>query len=159
MRSATSIFGKLSIERPTGRGLLILSLAAAVALGWTAPGATQVAQDRRSPQALNLPSFRQAVPGLLVRTRFVAKAGAGTQVELWDLLIGPGHRSDRVRLPGPAVLEVRGGAGAVLINQKRQDLRAGASLAIPEGASLLFANARRDLGLDLRVTIVVGGPK
>ena len=159
MRSAASIFGKLSIEKPTGRGSLILSLVAAVALGWPAPGATQVAQDRRPSTAQNLPFFRQAVPGLLVRTRFVAKAGAGRQVELWDLLIGPGHRSDAVRLPGPAVLEVRGGAGAILINQKRQELRAGASLAIPEGASVLFANARRDLGLDLRVTIVVGGPK
>lgn len=159
MRSAASIFGKLSIERPTGRGLLILSLVAAVGLGSTVPGATQVAQDRRPPQAQNLPFFRQAVPGLLVRTRFVAKAGTGPQVELWDLLIGPGRRSGRVRLPGPAVLEVRGGAGAVLINQKRQELRAGASLAVPEGASLLFANARRDLGLDLRVTIVIGGPR
>ena len=159
MRSATSIFSKLSIERPTGRDLLILWLVAVVALGSTAPGATQIAQGGRPPHVQDLSSFRQAVPGLLVRTRFVAKAGTGRQVELWDLLIGPGRRSDRVRLPGPAVLEVRGGAGAVLINQKRQDLRAGASLAIPEGASVLFANARNDLGLDLRVTIVIGGPK
>jgi hypothetical protein len=103
--------------------------------------------------------FRQAVPGLLMRARFTADVGSGERVLLWDLLVGPGQQAKRVRLPGPAVLEVRGGTGVVLIDKVRRDLRPGASLSIPEGASLLFANARRDLGLDVRVTIVTGGSK
>ena len=120
-----------------------------------------MAQRPRVPaasQSQSAPAFRQFVPGLLVRERFVTEAGPGRRVALWDLLIGPGMRGAPATLPGGAVLEVRAGTGDIVIGDKKRSLRPGASLAVPEGVSLRFVNARRDLGFALRATIVIGGP-
>lgn len=102
------------------------------------------------------PNYQQLVAGLLVRTRFVVEAGPNRRVEVWDLLIGPGMRSDATQLPGGVVIEVRGGSGQVVIGDRSQELRPGATLAIPDRTSVQFVNGRNDLGLAIRATLVIG---
>ena len=108
-------------------------------------------------QIPSTPAYQQLVPGLLARTRFVAPATAERRVELWDLLVGPGKRSAPVTLPGGAVLEVRGGSGRITIGDKHQELRTGTTLSVADGTSFQLANARNDLGLSIRATVVIGG--
>ena len=121
---------------------------AAMALAQTpAPPATAVAPP---------PGYRQLVPGLLARSRFSTDATNGRRVELWDLLVGPNGRSAATTLPGGAVLEVRGGAGRIVIADKEQELRSGATLSLPEGTPFQLVNTRADLGLSIRATIIAG---
>ncbi len=134
------------------------SLFVAVALGAAmlhsaGDGAAQATQ----PQVPSKESYKQLVPGLLARTRFVAPATADRRVELWDLLVGPGQRSAPATLPGGAVLEVRGGSGRITIADKDQELRTGATLSVADGTSFRLVNARNDLGLSIRATVVIGG--
>jgi mannose-6-phosphate isomerase-like protein (cupin superfamily) len=128
-----------------------VALGAAMALS-PGDGAAQAA--RQIPPK---PTYEQLVPGLLARTRFVAPATADRRVELWDLLVGPGQRSAAATLPGGAVLEVRGGSGRISIGEREQELRAGATLAVADGASFRLVNARNDLGLSIRATVIIAG--
>jgi hypothetical protein len=88
MRSATSIFNWISIRTRKDSLFLMLSLAAILAFGSAAQSAAQARLDGPPRPAMNLPMFRQALPGLLMRLRFVADSGSGRQVQLWDLLVG-----------------------------------------------------------------------
>ena len=121
----------------------------------TEPSAAQTRPAERPTAAP--PAYRQLVPGLLARTRFVAPTSADRRVELWDLLVGPGKRSAPATLPGGAVLEVRGGSGRITVGDKDQELRTGATLAVPDGTSFRLVNGREDLGLSIRATVIVGG--
>ena len=67
------------------------------------------------------------------------------------------ERSEAATLPGGAVLEVRGGSGRITVGDKDQELRTGAMLAVPDGASFRLLNGRDDLGLSIRATVIVGG--
>jgi hypothetical protein len=143
----------VSVARVSSRLLLVslaLSAAALLPLRATAAQVTGAAPQPR-PAA---PTYRQLVPGLLVRARIAADAPANRRVELWDLLVGPGKRSDSVTFPGGVVLEVRGGRGRIIIAGREQELRPGSTLSIPDGTSFVLVNGRDDLGLSLRATIV-----
>jgi quercetin dioxygenase-like cupin family protein len=130
-----------------------LAVALGLAVALSAGDAAAQAAQRPIPST---PTYRQLVPGLLARTRFVADATSNRRVELWDLLAGPGMRSAAATLPGSAVLEVRGGSGRIILGGKEQELRAGATLSIPDGTSFQLVNARNDLGLSIRATVIVG---
>ena len=146
--------------RTTARPPLFAALAlVAAAIAVVAPraGAQSAAApgQRQVQPAQPAPPFRQLAPGLLARTRFVADSAGSPRVELWDLLVGPGRRSGPASLPGGAVLEVRGGSGRISVGGRQaRELRPGATLAIPEGASFTIVNARTDLGLSIRATII-----
>ncbi len=99
-------------------------------------------------------AFKQLVPGLLVRTRYVAEGRPA--VEIWDLLVGPGQKSEKARLPGAAVLEVRSGRG-MLRAGKPTELRIGASLALAENEDFSLANTDPEAPLILRATIIPPG--
>jgi mannose-6-phosphate isomerase-like protein (cupin superfamily) len=134
---------------------LIAALGATLFFVGAEPSAGQTrAAERQTPAE---PAYRQLVPGLLARTRFVAPTNGDRRVELWDLLVGPGKRSGPATLPGGAVLEVRGGSGRITVGDKDQELRTGATLAVPDGASFRLVNGRDDLGLSIRATVVAGG--
>ena len=147
-----------AVARVSYRSLLAVAVLGAVAL---LPVRLAGAQVTRQPTAAQRPpaappQFRQLVPGLLVRTRVAAAAPANRRAELWDLLVGPGKRSAPVTLPGGAVIEVRGGSGRIAIGGREQELRSGTTLAIPDGASFELINARDDVGLSIRATIIIG---
>jgi hypothetical protein len=109
-----------------------------------------------APRSTAPPGYRQLVSGLLARSRFTVDAPGGRRVELWDLLVGPGLKSAEATLPGAAVLEVRGGSGQIVVGGKPQDLRAGATLSVPERTSFQVVNTRTDLGLSIRATVILG---
>jgi hypothetical protein len=141
----------ISVAR-TGRALFspyILAVLIGAAF-IAAAGAVQVQQPRSTS------TYRQFAPGLLVRTRFGTAAGSN-RVELWDLLVGPGLRSGSATLPGGAVLEVRGGAGRIVIDGKEQELQAGKTLAVPDRTAFVLVNTRMDVGLSIRATVITGG--
>jgi hypothetical protein len=102
-------------------------------------------------------SFSPYAAGLLARSRYTTDISGNRLVELWDLLVGPGKHSEATQLPGGAVLEVRAGSGRISIDGKTQDLKQGSIVAVPAGARIEIENAREDLGLMIRATIIRGG--
>jgi hypothetical protein len=96
------------------------------------------------------------VGGLLARTRFIADRSGPFTVEVWDLMVGPGRRSEKARLPGAAIVEVRSGTGALSSADKPRTLRTGAVLALDEGREFTVVNDDKVNPLILRATIVRG---
>jgi len=99
-------------------------------------------------------AFKQLVPGLLVRTRYVAEGRPA--VEIWDLLVGPGRKSEKARLPGAAVLEVRSGRG-LLRAAKPVELRIGSARALAEDEEFTLVNTDPEAPLILRATVLPPG--
>ena len=98
--------------------------------------------------------FHQLARGILARTLLVADSSGDYRIELWDLLVGPGQRSDAMALPGGAVLEVRAGSGRIELDRAARELRPGTTLAVREGSKVALTNTRQDLGLSIRAVVV-----
>lgn len=128
------------------------SLSAAVLMVCALSGSELKAQVTPKPPP-PATTFQQLAPGLLVRPVFSSRLPDGGTIELWDLLTGPGRQSDSTRLPGAAVLEVRGGSGRIVLDGKPQDVRPGTMLAVPDGSTVAFLNGREDNGLSIRAVI------
>ena len=153
--TSRSVYTRLPSSLQVTLALAVVALAAPRVSAQTAAQQAQAAQASQAAQSQTPPMYRQLVPGLLVRTRFVADSVGAPRVELWDLLVGPGRRSGAATLPGGAVLEVRGGSGRVSVGrQPPRELRSGATLEVPEGASFTLENGRTDLGLTIRATVI-----
>jgi mannose-6-phosphate isomerase-like protein (cupin superfamily) len=73
---------------------------------------------------------------------------------MWDLLVGPGGKTDAVSLPGSAVLEVRSGAGLVTIDGKPQAVRMGSTFAIDEGSKFSIDNGQQHGPLSIRAIVI-----
>ena len=96
-------------------------------------------------------AFKQLVRGLLVRTRYVAEGRPAVQI--LDLLVGPGQKSEKIRLPGPAVIEVRSGRG-VLRALKSTELRIGASQTLAQDEDFFLINNDPQAPFILRATVI-----
>jgi hypothetical protein len=79
---------------------------------------------------------------------------AGVELEVWDLLVGPGIVTDALVLPGGGVLQVRSGAAQLTLDGQPQDVRIGQSVALDEGRSLRIDNRGSSNPLTLRATLV-----
>lgn len=102
-------------------------------------------------------AYRSFATGLLVRTRFApADKDARYAIEIWDAMVGPGKASEKARLPGAAVVEVRSGTGVLTVGGKPHQLRAGATASIDDGADFTLTNSDKDSPLILRVTVIRG---
>jgi hypothetical protein len=101
-------------------------------------------------------AYRSFAPALLVRTRFAPPADkdARSAIEIWDAMVGPGKASEKARLPGAAVIEVRSGTGVLTVGSKPQELRAGTTATIDDGADFTLTSSDKDAPLILRVTII-----
>jgi hypothetical protein len=99
------------------------------------------------------PMFRPMVPGLLVRTVYTTRDRL--EVQLWDLMVGPGQSCDPVTLPGASVLEVRSGSGNLESEGKRTELKLGTTLSLPAQASFRLRNASGEQSLVLRAVIIL----
>lgn len=97
--------------------------------------------------------YAQTMPGLLSRTVFEAPGPTGMQIEVRDLLTGPGKRSQNVTLPGSQVAEVRAGSGAVSIDGQRQEIKAGSTFAIPDGKSFTIENPGSE-AIQIRIYVI-----
>ena len=104
-------------------------------------------------------AYRSFVPGLLVRTRFAAPAGKDARyaIEIWDAMVGPGKASERARLPGAAVIDVRSGTGVLTVGGKPQELRSGVTASIDDGVDFTLRSLDKDAPLIVRATIIRAG--
>ena len=106
-----------------------------------------------APDAQQNP-LKQFAPGLMARPVYKAEQTGDLEVEVWELLVGPGKKSEPAKLPGAAVAEVRSGTGVATIGEKRQELKSGTGFSIPEGANLQLENTSQEDGLALRVVLI-----
>ena len=106
-----------------------------------------------APDALQNP-FKQYTPGLLARTIYKAEQTDDLEIEIWELLVGPGMKSEAAKLPGAAAAEVRSGNGVVTIGGKSQDLRSGAGFSLSDGETFQVENRSKEDGLSLRVVLI-----
>jgi hypothetical protein len=106
-----------------------------------------------APDAQQNP-FKQYAPGLLARTIYKADQTGDLEVEIWELLVGPGKKSEAAKLPGAAVAEVRAGEGMVTIGEKRRDLKSGTGFSIDDGEAFQIENNSKEEGLALRVVLI-----
>lgn len=121
-----------------------------------APVTGSPATPRRLTTFEPLNPYRLLTAGLLVRTRFVADRSALHAVEIWDVMVGPARRSEKARLPGAAILEVRSGTGVLSSGGEPRTLRAGAVVSVDEATEFTLANGDKESPLILRATIVRG---
>jgi hypothetical protein len=84
--------------------------------------------------------YVRTADGLLVRKVFETSGPAGLHVEVDDLLIGPGQRPQSVKLVGALVCDVRSGTGIRVLDDQRQEFRAGSTFAIPDGKTFTIEN-------------------
>jgi hypothetical protein len=99
--------------------------------------------------------LKQIAPGLLGRPIYTAEAPAGAyRVQVWEFLVGPGNRSEPTTFPGGLVLEVRSGSGAITVDDKRQDVRIGTTLAVHDGSRFAVENTDKQASLSLRGVVI-----
>lgn len=98
--------------------------------------------------------YQQYAPGLLARTVYKAEPTERFAVEMWDLLVGPGKKSEAASLPGGAVFEVRSGTGVITVGGQRRDIKIGATFNVDEGASFQLENSETDNSLSIRVVLI-----
>jgi hypothetical protein len=103
--------------------------------------------------------YRSIAPGLLARTRYVADRTGPYTLEVWDLMVGPGKTSEKARLPGAAVVEVRSGTGILSSGGKSVDLRLGATAPLAEAADFSLGNTDKEAPLILRATLIRKSPR
>jgi hypothetical protein len=106
-----------------------------------------------APDAVQNP-FKEYAPGLLARTIYKAEQTDELEIDIWELLVGPGRKSEAAKLPGAAVAEVRSGTGLVTIGGKSQDLKSGAGFSISDGEAFQVENRSKEEELSLRVVLI-----
>jgi hypothetical protein len=101
-------------------------------------------------------SYSPFARGLLARsiTEIPMRNAPGIEVELWDLLVGPGMITDALILPGAGILQVRSGAAKLAVEQGSQDIRLGQTIPIHEGQNLRIDNSGSSNALILRATLI-----
>lgn len=145
---------------------LLRSIAGFIALAILATPACQrgpaPAQGQRPPDApagalsdySPAQPYRQLAQGILAQTVYVAEADGPFTAELWDLIVGPGMRSEAAVLPGAAIFEIRSGTGTVSVGGQGRDARMGMTFSIPEGEQFTVVNGSPDQALMIRATVV-----
>jgi mannose-6-phosphate isomerase-like protein (cupin superfamily) len=98
--------------------------------------------------------YRQYAPGLLARTVYKAEGADRFEVEIWDLLVGPGKKTEPATLPGGAVFEVRSGEGVLQVSGKRNEVKTGATLAVGDGESFQIDNGSTESAVSIRAVVI-----
>lgn len=102
--------------------------------------------------------YEKYVDGLYVLPLFRTVSGdRAYQVDVWNLLIGPGQETAEFELPGTAILLVRAGSATVIVDAaKREELEMGGTLVVQPQSSLRIANRADDRAISVRVTLFSG---
>jgi hypothetical protein len=106
-----------------------------------------------APEAQQNP-FKQFAPGLMARTIYKAEQTGDLDVEIWELLVGPGKKSEAAKLPGAGIAEVRSGTGVVTIAEKRRELKSGIGFSIDDGETFQLENSSQEEGLTLQLVVI-----
>jgi hypothetical protein len=153
------------------RGRLIRLVALCVMSGFAGCSRTQestrgklpIEKTRPLPEVAagetNYSSFKPAIPyeelgpSILARTIVDAVGPAGYHVEVRDLRVDAKRRSEDIRLPGAAFLEVLDGSGVLIVGGKPQEAPTGATFSISQGQSFTL-EVRSDQPLTIRARVV-----
>ena len=101
----------------------------------------EVSPDDKNPSNYQpAKPYAKAAENLLARTVFQADAAAGYRVEVRDWKLPGGKQSGATTLPGAAFIEVRSGAGAVQIGDKKQELQLGAIVSVSQDQSFTITS-------------------
>ena len=98
-------------------------------------------------------TYQETTPGLLSRPAFKADAG-DTTVEIIDLLVGPGRRSEPMVLSGGALLDVQGGTATLLVDGKGQSVQPGKVVPIAPNRRIAIDNSRSERSLVARLIVL-----
>lgn len=152
----------------TGIALMLLTAPAVPQSGPNDPVKESLRGGAGKP-VLEIPSVRQEnndrddkyekyVDGLYVLRLFrTVSDDRAYQVDVWNLLIGPGQETAAFELPGTAILLVRAGTGTLAVDDdKREELEMGETLVAQPRASLRITNRAEDRPLFVRVTMFSG---
>lgn len=101
-------------------------------------------------------AYQKFAPGLLARTIFKAEQTGGVVAEIWDLLVGPGQKTEAVTLPGGAVFEIRSGDGVITIAGKPRELKTGTTFSLDEGESFQIENRSGEEAISIRAVVIRG---
>lgn len=100
--------------------------------------------------------YKQYAAGLLARTVYRTDENPRFTIEIWDLLVGPGKKSDPVTLPGGAIFEVRAGAGQIRAGDNTREVKLGTTMAIEDGQSFQIQNGSTENALSIRAVVIHG---
>lgn len=98
--------------------------------------------------------YRQLVPGLMVRTLYVAETRGPNRIQVWELLVGPGQKTGAFTLPGSGVLSISSGQGIVTTAGASREVRTGETTVVDEGAEIQIENRTDGAGLMIQATLV-----
>lgn len=102
--------------------------------------------------------YEKYADGLYVLPIFqTVSADRAYQVDVWNLLVGPGQETTKFELPGTAILLVRAGSAMVVIDDgKRAELEMGGTLVLKPQSTLQITNQEDDRPISVRVTLFSG---
>ena len=98
--------------------------------------------------------YKEVSKNLLERTVFETAGPNNLRIELRDLFVMPGTATEKVSLPGPAVLQVLGGEGKITIGEQPKELAVGAVTNLAQD-SWFVLESRGVMPLVLRARIFV----
>jgi hypothetical protein len=122
------------------------------------PAYTAFSPQTPSPYTPAQP-MRQLVPGLMVRTTYKAESRGRYQVEIWEMLVGAGKKSEAATLPGAAVIEIASGEGTFTIAGNAREVRTGDVFSIDEGQQVVIEGRSQGTGLMIRATVIRGAAR
>lgn len=106
-----------------------------------------------SPSAAKNP-YKEVGKNLLERTIFETAGPSDLRIELRDLFVVPGTATEKVSLPGPAVLQVLGGEGKITVGEQPKELTVGAVTTLAQDTSFVL-ESRGVMPLVMRARIFV----
>lgn len=117
------------------------------------PAPAYVAQAPPNPPTYTpAKPMQRLVPGVMMRSMYVAEPSGRHQIEITELLVGAGKKSEPFALSGAAVWEIASGAGSVTIGGKVREIRSGDVFAIDEGQQTVIESRQGDLMI--RATVI-----
>ena len=102
--------------------------------------------------------YRKYADGLYMLALFrTVSADRSYQVDVWNLLVGPGQETTEFELPGTAILLVRAGSAVIVVDDgKGTELEMGGTLVVEPASRLRITNRAEDRPISVRVTMFSG---
>jgi hypothetical protein len=102
--------------------------------------------------------YEKYAEGLYVQELFnTVSADKSFQINVWNLLVGPGKKTNDFGLPGAAVLLVRAGSAQIVVGGVQgNDLEMGAALVVPEETPIRITNRDPESPVLTRATLFSG---
>jgi hypothetical protein len=78
--------------------------------------------------------------GAFARTVFQTLGPSNTEITVWDVIVGPHAEGSLAAAAGPAIIDVKSGAGSATADQKTLDLSSEHQASFPAGAAITLKN-------------------